>query len=161
MLIYVNKKVNELHVDLESGEEPKNVNTTISKIQYDKNKLTKIFGESMFVDVLTNGRDISNYERILLEQYVKYNGKRSELRKNLALDIPEDCVYAELDDDKFEELLTIIAPYTKSQMKFIAENLDREACGYFNYLMSMPGLKGIDKERAERLEMLLGYEEDE
>lgn len=130
--------------------------TVAGKVQYDRDKLTKIFGESMFTDVLSKTGDISIYERILLEQYLKYNGNTDELRKNLLLNIPKNCVLSELDEKSFEEFISIIAPYTKNQVKYIEDNIDTNSCGYFNYLLSMPNLSRIDKERLRILQTLLG-----
>ena len=68
-----------------------------------------------------------------------------------------DCVYSSIDDNSFEDFISIVAPYTKNQVKFIESNLDIRGCGYFNYLLSYPDLKGVDKERQERLISLLTY----
>lgn len=159
--IYIENKhmsirgVNEyLNKNIKDGEKLYNENTTVSRIQYDKNKLTKIFGQSMFFDVLSPNRDISVYERTLVEQYIKYSNAE-EYRKNLLLNIPENYVCTELSDEEFKDFMIIIAPYIRSQMRFIEENISEKACGYFNYLLGMPELEGIDKDRANMIKEML------
>lgn len=151
----VNETLNE---DITNTQDRINNNTTLSKIQYDKNRLSKIFGESMFVDILSKDMDISIYERIIAEQYVKYAGK-SDIKKNLLINIPSDCMSSEIEEDAFEEFIGVISPYIKSQITFIENNLDISSCGYFNYLLSMPSLTGINKERSDRIKTLLQGED--
>lgn len=131
------------------------VNTTISKIQYNKTKLTKIFGESMFRDILSNSIDISIYERVLSEQYAKYSNT-DEMRENIVLNIPNNCITTEVSDEEFEEFIKIIAPYTKNHIEYIENNISNRLYGYFNYLISMPKLEGVDGSRRDILKKLLG-----
>lgn len=158
--IYINNKyitmrgVNEEINNKMKGKEKRHLKTTISRIQYDQLKLEKIFGSDFFVNVLVKGNDISIYEKIIAEQYMKYS-KKEDLRKNLIINIPKNCMNTELSDEEFEEFVSVIAPYVKRHVKFIESNLSEEWCGYFNYLMYMPNLKGKDKERFERLKTLL------
>ena len=144
----MNKRIGEGRHKIREG-------TTRSRIYYDKEKLTKIFGESMFPDVLSRRGSIAIYERILAEQYVKYCGSNN-YRDNLIINIPEDCMNSELGDEEFDEFLTIIAPYSKNHIKYIEDNLGERASSYFNYLISMPNLGGIHKQRLDRLRLILG-----
>lgn len=153
------KGVNEIINDRMGGKEEVKFNNTLSKIQYDKNKLERLLGKDFFGSVLSSNRDISLYEKIVYELYIKYS-KTDKIRENLILNIPKDCMSTELSDEEFNEFIQIISPYLKSQIKFIEENLSRKACGYFNYLLSVPTLEGKDKERAEILRALLSYSED-
>ena len=136
----------------DNGKDIKFSNTQ-SKIQYDRNKLQKIFGSHVFVDILT-GNKIETYEKTVAEQFIKYSDD-GKLRDNIALNIPCDCISTELSDNKFKQFIEVILPYIKSQMQYIEDNLDIESCGYFNYLLSMPNLSGVDKERADLLKIYL------
>ena len=160
--IYINNRYisirganKEINNRLEPGKPKIKEGTTRFRVHYDKENLTKIFGESMFVDILSRRGDISVYERILAEQYVKYSGSNN-YRDNLLIEIPENCMNSELDDDEFDEFLAIIAPYSRSQVEYIEDNLGERASGYFNYLISMPNLDGIHRQRLDRLRLILG-----
>jgi len=132
--------------------------TTIGRIYYDKNKFEKVFGSSMLVDVLIDTSIISKYESILLKQFIKYSSS-NELRKNvIGLNIPKDVINMSLSDDKFEKLLDTIEPYTKPVIDKVNASLDQEIWGYFNYLMSIPKLDGIDRQRQSRLYNILSGE---
>lgn len=143
-----------IHSDKSREEIDKQFNNTLSKIQYDKKKLESMFGDKVFVNILSNSDDISNYEKKLAEIYVKYSGE-SPLRKNLMLNIPKDCIASEISDSEFEDFIRTIAPYTKSQMNYIENNLGDKVCGYFNYILSLPSLGDVDQERLDMLKTLL------
>ena len=147
----------ELNKNIENDNNKVRYNNTMSKIQYDKNKLNNYFGAHLISDVMSNNTDISNYERTLGELFIKQAGK-SELRDNLLLHLNTSCMTSELSDEKFEEFRSTIMPYIKSQVTFIENNIDTESCGYFNYLLSMPTLNDIDKKRLGVLKDLLGGE---
>lgn len=147
--------VNEaLNLAIDKEEDKIKGTTTQSKIQYDKNKLERLFGVSMFSDILTRDCDITKYEKIVAELYVKYSGNDGA-RKNLMLSIPKDCMQSVINEEDFEEFIKIISPYIKGQIQFIEDNLDINCCGYFNYLLNMPNLTGVDRQRAKRLNTIL------
>lgn len=147
--------VNEL-INFDIGKDGKEVsrNSTQSKIQYDKIRLQRFFGVDFFVNILTRDIDISVYEKTLAELFVKYSGKDGA-RDNLLLKIPKDCMNTSLTEEEFEEFRQIISPYIKSHINKIEESIDIRYCGYFNYLLNMPNLDGINKERADILTELL------
>lgn len=159
--IYINNRFitmegvnNEINKN-KKGKNIRKLKATYSRIWYDKAKLEKIFGEDFFTNVLIRrDSDISVYEKIIAEQYLKYSNG-GKYRQNLMLNIPADCINTELSDEEFEEFVSIIAPYVKKHVKYIEDNLNEEWRGYFNYLLCMPNLKGKDKERQERLKLLL------
>lgn len=155
----VNEAVNEAMSTKETPDSSKiPLSSTASRITYDKTKLTKIFGQHLVVNMLSRSSSIEVYEQALAEQFRKYNS--IDLRDSLIISIPKDCMQMELSEDKFQDFLEVILPYIKSQVKFVEDNLDIEACGYFNYLLSYPNLEGTDKDRADRLKILLGKSSD-
>lgn len=151
---YMTKRgVNEIIRETSGKEVP--FNNTASKIQYDHAKLQKLFGENLIYDVLSKTRNIESYESILDSQYMKYSNS-SEIRDKLIINIPNNCMQREITEEQFQDFVEVILPYIKNQVKFIEDNIDREACGYFNYIISSPNLTDEDKERLNRLKMLLG-----
>lgn len=154
----VNRVINEMRKE-KRLKKVKKTNTS-SKIQYDQNKLEKIFGNDFFYNVLSSNKNIEKYKKIIAHQFMRYSNS-DKIRENLLINIPRDYMVTELSEEEFEEFLSIIAPYTKRQVKFIENNLNKNACGYFNYLLNMPSLKGIDKERSAVLKTLLDYTEND
>lgn len=144
-----------LNESIDNVEDHYKVSTTIAKIQYDKNKLSKIFGERMFLDILSIRDDITVYERALAEQYAKYH-RKVDISKSLVIGIPKDCMATELSDEEFDKFISEIEPYTVKNIQEVESRLDVTACGYFNYIMTMGGLTGVNKQREDRIKKVLG-----
>lgn len=150
------KGVNEaLNISIANSKDELKFNNTLSKIQYDKNKLERIFGSRFFIDILSFDTDIAQYERIIAEQYFKYTKNKNKLRDNIALNIDKNYMASEIKDEDFKEFISIIKPYIKSHMMFIEQSLNKDMIGYFNYILSMPSLQGVDKDRYNLLATLL------
>ena len=144
----VNEEINK------NSDKPIAYNSTVSKIQYDRLKLESAFGDSVLEDILYYNEDISKYERIIAEQLLSVSTSL-DIKNNLVLELPEDCVNTEISDDEFLEFISIIAPYTKKQIKWVQENIDRRYIGYFNYITHMPISSKKDKDRLEMITKML------
>ena len=139
-----------------SEDEAINIKTAQSKINYDINKLLKYFPDNMLSEVLVHSScNLDDYTRRLNLAIADYS-KKNKLLDNLALKIARVAVQESLEEDEFNQLISIIKPYIKSHMRYIEENLDTKSCGYLLYLMSAPCLQGEDKERYELIKQLLG-----
>jgi len=139
---------------LKKGSVEQNVN-------YDKNKLLQYFTDNIIESVIRGETDMKAYEKRLnnaRNRFVKHRDKFD----NLVLVIPENVACSELSDEEFSELISAIAPYTKSQMEYIIKNLTDEQIGYLNFLVSGYDLSGKDLERFKKLNYILkGKEPDE
>lgn len=132
-----------------------NIKTAQSQIDYDSKKMLQFFPDDMLSKIIYYGEcELENYKNMLNLVIAKYE-KRNKLLDNLALKIPRVEVQECLEEDEFNELLSIIKLYIKSHMQYIENNLDHKACGYLLYLMSSPCLEGENKERYEYLKQLL------
>lgn len=131
-----------------------NSNTAQSKVYYDKNKLEKLFEQDMIQKLLHQNCDTTPYDKLLALAINRYT-RKNKLLGNLVLKLPQNLFNETLSDQEFNEVFGIIAPYCKKQITFIQENLPTEGVGYINYLMSAQELKGVDKERFERLQLIL------
>lgn len=129
------------------------LNNTVSRIMYGKKKVEESIGRDFYDDILSN-LNLEVYEERVSNLKIKVYG-RNEFRKNLSIKIPVYDVCREISEEDFKNFIATIAPYSKRQMKFVEESLDKSACGYFNYLVSEENLVGIDKDRALLLEALL------
>ncbi|MEM4385676.1 MAG: hypothetical protein QXD03_03920 [Candidatus Anstonellales archaeon] len=148
------KGVNE-QLNYELGKNKIKLKNTISKIQYDKTKLEKRFGTEFFMDVLSRNKNINKYNTIINQLYAEYGDR--EWKKKLVIDIPIGEVGESVSDEEFDEFIGMIKPYIVSQVEYIKGELNKNVCGYIYYLMSKQGdLTGIDKERYNRLKLLLG-----
>jgi hypothetical protein len=138
-----------------SEDEQINIKTAQSKIDYDSNKLLKYFPDNMISQVLSNSScNLNDYERRLNLAVVDY-GKKNKLLDNLMLRLPKVEVQDNLDEDKFTEFISMIAPYFKKHIKYLEDNLPKNAVGYMMYLMSTPQLSGEHKERYNLLKEML------
>lgn len=133
-----------------------NVKTAQAKLYYDEKKLEKYFTKDMLLKVIASSScNLEDYEKRLNLAIADYT-KKNKLLDNLALKIRRVEVREHLEEDEFNECMSIIKPYIKSHMHFIENNLDNKACDYLHYLMSTPYLEGENKERYEYLKQLLG-----
>lgn len=136
-------------------------NTTSSKIGYDRYKIESKLGANFLVDLLmyTNNKSIiQNYEARMLSimESIGMHDSKS-IRDKIALNLDKRLFCRELDDDKFYEFIKDIMPYFKSHMDAVANNLDRDSIGYFNYILSSPMLTDIDKKRLDYVsDLILG-----
>ncbi|MVX63107.1 hypothetical protein GKZ28_05265 [Clostridium chromiireducens] len=138
-----------------SEDEAINIKTAQSKINYDINKLLKYFPDNMLSEVLVHSScNLDDYIRRLNLAIADYS-KKNKLLDNLDLKIARVAAQESLEEDEFNELISIIKPYIKSHMRYIEENLDTKACGYLLYLMSTPQLDGENKERYNLVKQLL------
>lgn len=138
------------------GTKP-NINTIQTKLWNDKGKIVRYFGESMLVDLIEY-QDIDKvemYEDKLNIAYAKFGNDK--ILKNIALDIPESSgeIVDDIEQERFEQLISVMAPYSKQHMKFISDNLDTEAIKYCRYILTSGGLSSKDKFNREKLMSLL------
>ena len=155
---WVNKKMNELAE--EQGREPVPYNTTASKISYDRTKLEKCFGASILADIIfrtNNSDDIKVHISNVAKAYARYNKQSDdEIRSNIMLKLNSSVLCSELSDEKFGQFISVISPYTKQHMERISNNIDEDALGYFNYIITSPVLTEEDKGRLQTIKVLLG-----
>jgi hypothetical protein len=125
-------------------------------VDYDRKKLLEFFPNDIISKIRSFGWEerISDYEKMLNNARAKYSGNRKMLN-NLALNISKTAVNDNLTEEEFKELLIIIAPYTKPQMKYISENIPIEQVGYLNYLVSAHKLDGENLKRYKIIKSLL------
>lgn len=134
-------------------------NSTMARIGYDRRKLDNAFESSMFTDIILkrdNEDDIARHRNNIARAYIKYGKLKGEdIRDNLALKLDRDCLCSELDDNKFDQFISVIMPYLKSHMDKVANSIDTDCIGYFNYLVLNPMLTDKDKQRFEFIKQLL------
>lgn len=142
-----------------------NYNTVVSKVGYDRGKLDSVLGKSFFSDIIyktKNKKDLDNYRKLLGLAFIRY-GKTGgdKVRENLLLPLNKSHVYKDISDEKFDEFIRVIMPYIKSQVKAVAESIDPESVGYFNYIISSPILPDEDMQRLYRLKLLMGLVDEQ
>ncbi|AKL96184.1 hypothetical protein CACET_c27390 [Clostridium aceticum] len=146
--------VNSYNLTVKEEEQLK-ASSVSQNVDYDRKKLLNFFPNDTVIKVIFSYElNITEYEKMLNMAYTKYGGNRKMLN-NLALTIPKTAVNDNLTEEEFEELLRVIAPYTKAQRKYISENIPDEQVGYLNYLVSAHKLEGEDLKRYKILKVLL------
>jgi len=81
--------------------------------------------------------------------------KKSKALSAIALKIPRAHPEAELSDNDYREIISIIAPYTRSHMQYISENIPLKSVGYIHHLLRSSDLSDLDQERKRALLDLL------
>lgn len=134
-----------------------NVNTAISKLQYDKNKLDKMFDDNMITKVLYMKEcNLAKYKEQLSIAVLQYD-KRVTVLDKLAVHIPKDSLSFVCSDEDFDEILEVLAPYSPKTIKTVIQFLnDKGYSGYLTYLTSGKTLDSTEKSRLKDLETLLG-----
>ena len=137
-----------------------NYNTYNSKVNYDRVKLEKLFGDNMLDMVLESEKpNLKVYEERLYKALTKHKIS-SENRDELLLTLPNVVNTTSLSTEQFEKLLKVIRPYTKAYARQVVNQLSSEEIGYLNYLFNSNIEKfGLDKRNSDKLQELLIGEE--
>lgn len=127
-----------------------NVNTALSKIQYDSKKIINHLGDK-FIEELVGQPEISldSSKRKVALLYERYF-KESEIVKNIRLDIPTDTVSYEISEAEWEECLRVLELFSVKNAS-ADKVLSNKAIGYFNYLTKYSSLSDTDKIRLKKL----------
>ena len=134
-----------------------NANTVQTKLWNDKGKITRYLGESMLVDLIEyqDIDKVEEYEERLDKAYEKFGNYK--VLDNIALELPEitDKLVDKIEQERFNQFIEIIGPYTKKHMEFISSMLDKDVISYCKYILSTNSLTGEDKDNKEVLKELL------
>lgn len=121
---------------------------------YDTKKLQRFFTDDMISKCLFKKVDITPYLKAFSVAEAEYI-KKSKALSAIALKIPRAHPEAELSDNDYREIISIIAPYTRSHMQYISENLPLKSVGYIHHLLHSSDLSDLDQERKRALLDLL------
>ena len=140
-----------------------NPNTAKSKINYDRRKLLDYFDDDMVHQILNYPEtcDLAKYKRALTRADARY-GKRGTLEKMVNLNLKCSEYAHDVEADKFETFLTLIAPYRReiveAREKLIQEDY-RDVLSYINFLCSGSKLDAIDADNLNTLLEVLSCKE--
>lgn len=137
-----------------------NINTVKSKLWHDRAKLVKHFGERVLLDLVVYGKveNLSYYRESLNRVKEKYAMSKF-LQLNIALKLPSldnSSSVVSVNKEDFNEFIGIVAPYCKSHMEYISNNIDKNVVGYCRYLLDNDIISDEDKENKEILMQILG-----
>lgn len=140
-------------------EDRLNVNTALSKIQYDRKKLEKYFDVKEFINILAYPEKYLDSNREKLDKLCREYMSDSEYTKALVVKLPKEPVCKEVDDSAWYVLEDLIKTYSKKRIEIIENGEDSivnsNVIGYYNYLISSKNLNKTDKERLKHLRELL------
>lgn len=131
--------------------------TVMTRIGRGLKVIQESFPEDMLTEVIVHHRGDLDYYMALIER-ARYSHRVVRTFERLGIDLPEvKASPLNPGKDRMEEFIRGISPYTPEQMKFVAENVDREALAYANYLLIADNVKGEEAlgER-ELLQRMLG-----
>lgn len=149
-----------------------NLKTALSKVNYDKNKLSALFAEDMLSKVVyTLNPDMASYEKSLDAAIRRYAPKAKQVN-GLRLKLPSAPPEKLMTDDEFEDMLDLIAPYTAAAIKSAEDTFPPAWAGYLGYLTSgtklntaaqrhLRLLQAVLKEAPSPNEKVRGWEQDE
>lgn len=142
-----------------------NFNTVKSKIQYDKKRVEKIFGNDLIYNVKVYPE---KYLDEACEKLVKLERKYirdKEYSDATVLKIDKTVVNRTLSEDDFNELLNILSTYSKKKIENVCDlstgEMNYKRSGYFNYLISSRKLPEKDEERKKLIRKALGLSDSE
>ena len=135
--------------NLEHPDKPINLNTAKSKVNYDRNKLLEYFDDDMISQITNNPGtcDLPKYRRSLARADARF-GKIGTFNDHLILNLKCTEYAKTVDIDRFDEFLTLLAPYRREVVK-LREKLLREdyhdVLSYINFLCSGSQMTEVDK----------------
>ncbi|MBR1453931.1 MAG: hypothetical protein IJ593_04735 [Lachnospiraceae bacterium] len=133
------------------GKVPLNKNTAITRVQRDQIKVQAEFGNDIATNLLRPMIPSGQYVYKMMQYLSRTNSNK--VRENLVLNIDESSFNSYLTEVDFDDLMTMIKPYTRSYVKDIESLIDDKKAGYFNYILNCPDsmLKEVDKDRKKQL----------
>lgn len=142
-----------------------NLHTAQSKIQYDKNRLSKWFDSDTIFHVMKDPDKYLGEATYCVDQLLRINMKDAEYNRELKIKIDKNIVFREITESSFEQLKDTLKKYSKTHIeeveKFRSQELTREMAGYYNYIISAKKLKAIDKKRLAEIRSILGLVDQE
>ena len=165
----------------ENNDEPIDLNTGRSRITFCQRKIAEVFttvryrGEDLnfitwlfFYDAhtgLENNADKIDLRNEFIRQFNRFNDIYGEVadinKKDMLITIPTFDKVSELSEEKFNDFMEIIQPYSKHMLAAVQSEVNNmvEEVGYFRYLMSKSSkLSEVDIERKNTLLRWLGRE---
>lgn len=138
------------------------VNSTQSKITYDRQRLEKMLGSDILTNIIyQRAYNIEEYQIKVGKLLEKYKNIAS-LREELVLNLKEDCYNKEYNGDFKQDSIKLLKPYIKSEIEQVEKEINNnlDFVGYFNYLLSgVTCSTEEDKENRAFLRALLKGEE--
>lgn len=98
-----------------------------------------------------------------IDNFINSFNYQKDCQNQLIINIPSVAKVENISEDKFDDFIEMITPYSKKVIARTQEIMNemREEAGYYKYLMT-PGVKltETDRERRDQIISLLGLEED-
>lgn len=139
-----------------TGLKEANSNTVQSKVFWDKNKILRYFGDSFYRDLVIYGKkDTLPYLNAQLNKAMEVYSYGRALQKGIAVKLPdtEDIQSVEISDDRFDEFIGMVLPYTNRQMQAVSNMIDVEVVKYCKDLLSASG--DLNEKETERRQLLM------
>lgn len=130
-----------------------------TRIRLDINKFVKDFGSSMLGDIIAGGNEpLDRYFVKLDELELLDNEDKCELDslRGLMVPIGVECDTSSVSEERFDEFLDMLEPFTEVGLRRVEKGLDREMCWYVRQLLSKGALGEIEEQRLEKLRAVLG-----
>lgn len=140
-----------------------NINTAKSKLNYDRKKLLDYFDDDMVHQIIHYPQtcDLVKYRAALARADARY-GKLGTLEKRVNLNLKCSDYIKNVDQDKFQMFMVLIAPYRKGMIatreKLIREEY-RDVLSYINYICGGSKLNGNDLTNLDELLRFLSCHE--
>ena len=137
-------------------KKPIKASTMNSSLVYDVSKKLLVWFNKDMLDNIVLGREIDIDQYYLKLHHVErlILCKQSML-DNILLDLSRSEYREELSDQNFDELIMTIAPYIKSHVQFIEQNILNSYVGYLNFLATGKITTEQQKEHYRRLSEFL------
>lgn len=153
-------------IEFYNSEKPKeeniNINTALSKIQYDRKKLEKYFDPKELHNLLAYPEKYLDKFTKTLDRLARIYMKDNEYNSAMVIKLSKEPLSYKLDDYSWAVLTSVIERYSKKKIKAIENGLDAEVTnemiGYYNYLISNKRLNSDEKERLKVIRNLLDLE---
>lgn len=127
-----------------------------TRIRLDIERFIKDFGKNVIVDLFENvSAPVDDYIIRLESLECSGNNEKCEVDQLRKLMIPVGKFDGgEISEERFEDFVRLIEPYTEVGMRKVERVLDREVCGYVRNLLVNGAFGDKDTERLEKLKAL-------
>ena len=139
------------------------VNNSFERINYEGKKYEAL--ELLFYASAINENRWKKIKQAMdqVEQFIDlFDSTKKNKKEQIIIKIPAYAKVSSLSEDRFNDFMDIIRPYSQREMSIVEECLKQmqEEVGYYNFLLT-PGAKltSVDKERRDTILRWLNMEE--
>ena len=131
--------------------------TVATRIRLDIERFIKDFGKTIIIDLFENLTSSVDMYLLKVEQLLSSDNANKcclDSLRSIIIPVGKDT-NNEISNERLDDFIATIAPYTEIGMRQVELKLDREVCGYVRRLLTNGAFGDAEEEHLEKLKRVL------